>query len=74
MNRAAQMRAFDALPRSARAALANACFNWPAGPLLVRWRRAEKGHRNGAELVARVAAWDRLQHRADARRGKVAPL
>lgn len=68
------MRAFDALPASARRALREAYVNWSAPHLLARWQRGDKGHRTGLELTQRIKARDRMQHRADARAGKVAPL
>ncbi len=52
------MAAFDKLPPTARAALANAAFNWAPQPIRTHWNRASKGYRNGAEIAATIARWD----------------
>jgi hypothetical protein len=53
-----QMEAFDQLPASVRAALANAIFNWASFPLR---RRFEAGQCSAKELVKQIGAWDRAQ-------------
>lgn len=68
------MQAFDKLPPTARRALANAAICWATQPILTYWRRGYKGYKTGAEIAAKVAAWDNGWHRKDARRGIVAPL
>lgn len=50
---------FDQLPPTARAALANAAFNWSAGSMLNRWKRGVKGYRTGKEIAERVRAADK---------------
>ena len=53
-----QMDAYDRLPPSVRAALANAAFDWAAFPLR---RRFERGQYTVAELVKKIDNWDRDQ-------------
>lgn len=49
---------FDRLPRSVRAAVANARFNW----CLNGWLRAfERGQMNAAELVAHIEKADKIE-------------
>jgi uncharacterized protein YmfQ (DUF2313 family) len=49
---------FDQLPPTARAALANANFNWSSGSMLNRWKRGLKGYKTGAQIAERVRAAD----------------
>jgi hypothetical protein len=53
-----EMAAFDRLPRSVRAALADAAFNWAAYPIR-RW--FEAGCYSAKALVKQIDAWDRKQ-------------
>ena len=53
-----QMKAFDRLPRSVRAALANAAFAWAPYPI---WRWFEAGRYTAKELVKQIDRWDRKQ-------------
>ena len=59
---------FDQLPPSARAALANAAFNWSSGAVFNRWRRGARGYEIGAQVAAFVAAWDARQIKIDRKR------
>lgn len=52
------MAAFDKLPPTARAALANAAFDWAPQPIVTQWRRGTKGMKTGQEIAAKVAEWD----------------
>jgi Family of unknown function (DUF6525) len=64
------MRAFDSLPRDARAALANSVDNWVPQPLVTRYRRGILP--DAAALVERIEFWNaaelakREHHRARA--------
>jgi len=62
------MKAFDKLPPTARAALANAAFNWVAQQPLTRWRNGVSGYQTGEQIAARVAEWDRNRIAKDRRR------
>ena len=65
------MAAFDELPPSARKALADAVENWVSQPVLTRWRRGQRGYRNGREIAERVAEWDRKEDaKIEAKRGR----
>ena len=57
-NRQKQMEAFDRLPPSVRAALANAAFDWAPYPIR-RW--FEAGRFTAKELVKRIGKWDHDQ-------------
>ena len=50
---------FDQLPPTARAALANANFNWSAGAALNRWKRGAKGYKTGKDIAASIRAADK---------------
>lgn len=50
---------YDQLPPTARAALANAVFDWSSGAVLNRWKRGKSGYRTGQEIAATIAAADR---------------
>lgn len=50
------MRAFDKLPRSARAALAEAAFDWATQPFLTAFNRGR--FRTGKELAAYIKKID----------------
>jgi hypothetical protein len=52
------MRAFDKLPPSARAALANSVENWVPQPILTRHNRQYRGYETGVEIVKKIASWD----------------
>jgi hypothetical protein len=52
------MAAYDKLPPTARAALANAAWCWAAQPLLTGWRNGYPGLRTGAEIAAKIACLD----------------
>jgi hypothetical protein len=53
-----QMAAFDRLPCSVRAALADAAFNWAAYTL---HRQFEAGGYSVKDLIKQIDAWDRKQ-------------
>lgn len=53
------MAAFDKLPSSARAALANAAFQWAPQPFVTDWRRGR--WKNGKELAAYIVELDRSE-------------
>jgi hypothetical protein len=53
-----QMAAYGQLPRSIRATLANAAFDWAAYPI---HHRFERGQRTAKEYVAMIKKWDRNQ-------------
>ena len=57
-SKAKQMEAYDRLPASVRAALANAAFDWAPYPIR-RW--FEAGRFSAKEIVKKVAKWDRDQ-------------
>lgn len=59
---------FDKLPPTARAALANAAFDWSAGAVLNKFKRAEKGFRSGKEIAESVKQWDRNTIKRDKRK------
>jgi hypothetical protein len=46
---------FDRLPPTARAALANAVFDWSSGWIYGRWRRARPGFKTGSDIKNRIA-------------------
>lgn len=52
------MAAYDKLPPTARAALANAAWDWATQPLLTGWRKGRPGFRTGAEIAAKIARAD----------------
>jgi hypothetical protein len=54
--RETQMRAYDQLPPSVRAALQQAVFDWAPYPIR---RRFEAGRVTAKELVRQVRQWDR---------------
>jgi hypothetical protein len=54
-SREKQMDAYDRLPASVRAALANAAFSWAPYPIRQRF---ESGRRTARELVKDIARWD----------------
>ena len=56
-------KAFDALPPTARRALAAADFNWAAVPVLTRHKQGLKGYKTGKDIAATVSKWDREQHK-----------
>jgi hypothetical protein len=58
----------DRLPPTARAALANAAFDWASGFFYTRWRRGKHGFKTGADLAARVAEADASQIAKDRKR------
>jgi hypothetical protein len=60
-----QMEAFDRLPRSVRAALSNATFNWAAYPIR-GW--FEAGRYTAKDLVKKISAWDQRQIAKDQKR------
>ena len=53
------MAAFDKLPPTARAALANAAFNYAAQPVKTRWNRGDPGYKTGKDIATSIAAWDK---------------
>jgi Family of unknown function (DUF6525) len=59
---------FDQLPPTARAALANAAFDWSAGAILNRWKKARHGYKTARDITARVAEWDKIQIARDRKR------
>ena len=50
---------FDQLPPTARAALANANFNWSAGAVLNNWKRGKPGYKTGKDIADRVKFSDK---------------
>ena len=52
------MKAFDKLPPTARAALANAVENWVPQPILTWHRRGRKGYVTGADIAKSVEGWN----------------
>lgn len=56
-----QMAAYDKLPPSFRAVLANADFCWAATTCLARFRKARPGYRSPTEFKKTVRGWDRKQ-------------
>jgi len=52
------MHYFDQLPPTARAALANAAFNWSSGAVLGRWKRGVAGYKTGQDIAKSVKRWD----------------
>lgn len=67
------LEAFDKLPPTARAALANAQFNWAETNIFRAWNRGAPGFKTGADIAKRVAGWDKDAHAKDVKAGKVAP-
>lgn len=57
-----QFAAYDRLPRSVRAALAGALFDWAAYPI---WQRFERGSVTAKQLVKNIANWDAQQAARD---------
>jgi len=49
---------YDQLPPTARAALANAAFDWSAGAMFNHWRKGVKGYKTGKDIAERIAAAD----------------
>jgi len=49
---------YDKLPPTARAALANAAFNWSSGALYNRWNKGVKGYKSGRDITERVREAD----------------
>ena len=68
-----QMKAYDRLPASARAALQDAAFDWAVPPIVTYWRNGRKGFQTGREIAARVAEWDKKKHDKNVKRGLVCP-
>lgn len=68
-----QMLAFDKLPPTAREALRYAAHDWAATTILARFRRGVRGYKSGAEIAMLVRHWDARQHKADVKRGVIAP-
>lgn len=64
-SREKQMRAYDALPRSIRNALANAVFSWAPFPIQ---KRFERGEFSANTWCALISMWDRQHIRADRKR------
>ena len=52
---------YDKLPPSARKAMANALFDWSAGAIFNKWKRAVPGYKTGTSCAQRVAEWDKHQ-------------
>ena len=69
------MKAFDKLPRDARAALANAVEDWVPQPILTRHRANQRGYQTAADIVTTIAEWDRkeLEERESKRRAAIGP-
>jgi len=51
---------YDRLPPSARAALADANFNWSAGAVLNKWKRGISGYKTGKDIAASIRQADRM--------------
>ncbi len=62
---------YDRLPPSARRALANALFDWSAGAIYSKWKRAASGFKTGAACAERVKEWDRNQLSRERKRKRV---
>ncbi len=52
------MAAFDKLPPTIRAALANAAFCYAPQPIRTRFNRGLMGYRNVKEVAATIRRWD----------------
>jgi len=59
---------YDQLPPTARAALANAAFNWSAGSIHSAWRRGVPGYKTGADIAQAIAKADARQIEKDRER------
>jgi len=59
---------FDQLPPTARAALANAMFDWSSGWAHGCWRRGARGFKTGPDIAARIAEEDAQQISKDRKR------
>jgi Family of unknown function (DUF6525) len=59
---------FDRLPPTARAALANAAFDWASGWIYGRWRRGTPGYQTGPDISQRIAEADARQITRDRKR------
>jgi len=59
---------FDKLPPSARAALANAVFDWSSGAVFNRWKAAKRGYKTGKDVAAKILEWDAQQIAKDRKR------
>jgi hypothetical protein len=64
-SREKQFAAYDRLPRSVRAALANAAFDWAPFPIRHHF---ERGRYTAKRLVELVAIWDAQQIARDQKR------
>jgi hypothetical protein len=49
---------FDQLPPTARAALANAVFDWASGWVYGAWQRGKPGFQTGGDIARRIAEAD----------------
>jgi hypothetical protein len=67
------MEAFDKLPKTARAALANAQFNWAETNIYRAWNQGKPGFKTGAQIARAIRGWDQDAHAIDVKKGKVAP-
>jgi hypothetical protein len=59
---------YDRLPPAARAALANAAFDWSSGAIYGQWRRGKPGFQTGPDIATKVAAADARQIAKDRKR------
>jgi hypothetical protein len=59
---------FDRLPPTARAALANAAFDWSSGWIFSGWQRGKPGFRTGPDIAATLAEADAHQIAMDRKR------
>jgi hypothetical protein len=59
---------FDLLPPTARAALANAAFDWASGWVHGAWQRSKPGFKTGSDIAARIAEADSRQIAKDRKR------
>jgi hypothetical protein len=74
---AANMAAFDQLPKALRVALAAADFNWSARQCLTQLRRTKRNRRpqfaNANTAAAFIHEQDIAQHKRDAEAGYICP-
>lgn len=65
---------YDRLPPSARAALANADYDWSSGAVYVNWSRAKPGWKSGPACASQVAKWDAHQNKRARAAGLLPPV
>lgn len=68
---AGSLEAFDKLPPTARAAIANAAFNWAETNIYRAWNRGQPGFKTGADIAKAISGWDKDAHAIDVKKGKM---